>query len=131
RNAFRDLTAGVGDFTAAMAKAFGEELADGRLESIFRGIAEGWRVLGTGASGFAGALVNLSEIAAKYTPRLAHWFVRQANTFDAWLTAISTDKRLDRWMETAIDSMYDLWDVTRGISGVFAGLYTAADAAGS
>lgn len=131
RNAFREVSAGVGEFTAALAKAFGEELANGRLESIFAGIAEGWRILGTGASGFAGALVNLSEIAAKYTPRLAGWFVRQANTFDAWLTAIATDRRLDRWMEQAIDSMYDLWDATRGFAGVLAGIWRAAESAGS
>ena len=131
RNAFRELSQGVGEFSGAMARAFGEELANGRLEGIFAGIAEGWRILGSGASGFAGALVSLSEIAARYTPRLASWFVRQANTFDAWLTAIATDRRLDRWMEDAIDAMYDVWDVTRGISGVFAGIWRAADAAGS
>jgi hypothetical protein len=131
RNSFRQLAQGVGEFTGALAKAFGQELAGGRLEGIFAGIAEGWRVLGSGASGFAGALVSLSEIAAKYTPRLAGWFVRQANTFDAWLTAIATDRRLDRWMETAIDSMYDLWDATRGFAGVLAGIWRAADQAGS
>ncbi|MCJ1709224.1 hypothetical protein [Microbacterium sp. VKM Ac-2923] len=131
RNAFRDLSHGVGEFTGALAKAFGEELGGGRFEAIFGGIAEGWRVLGTGASGFAGAIVSLSEIAAKYTPRLAAWFVRQANTFDAWLEAIAKDGRLGAWMESAIDSMYDLWDATTGIAGVFEGIYTAAAAAGS
>lgn len=131
RVAFHDLSLGIGEFTAAMSKAFGEELANGRLASIFKGIADGWRVLGTGASGFAGALVSLSQIAAQYTPRLAHWFVRQANTFDAWLKAISEDGRLGAWMEDAIDSMYDVWDVTRGVAGVFEGLWKAADAAGS
>lgn len=131
RTAFADLSAGVGDFTAAMSNAFGKELANGRLASIFNGIAEGWRVLATGADGFAGALVSLSNIAARYTPRLASWFVRQANTFDKWLKAISEDGRLGAWMEDAIDSMYDLWDATRGIAGVFAGIWKAAEKAGS
>lgn len=131
KNAFRELSAGVGDFTGAMATAFGSELGNGRFESIFGGIAEGWRILASGAGGFAGAIVSLSEIAAKYTPRLASWFVRQANTFDAWLTAIATDGRLTDWMEGAIDAMYDLWDATKGVSGVFAGLWRAAESAGS
>lgn len=131
RTSFHDLSSGIGEFTGAMSKAFGEELANGRLASIFNGIAEGWRVLGTGASGFAGALVSLSNIAATYTPRLAGWFVRQANTFDTWLKAISEDGRLGSWMETAIDSMYDLWDATTGVAGIFEGLWRAADAAGS
>ena len=131
RNAFRELSMGVGDFTAALANAFGNELGNGRFESIFGGIAEGWRTLASGADGFAGAIVNLSEIAARYTPRLAAWFVRQANTFDAWLTAIATDGRLSDWMEGAIDAMYDLWDATKAVSGVFSGLWRAADAAGS
>lgn len=131
RTSFADLSAGIGDFTAAMSRAFGKELANGRLASIFNGIAEGWRVLGTGADGFAGALVSLSNIAAQYTPRLAAWFVRQANTFDKWLKAISEDGRLGAWMEDAIDSMYDLWDATRGLAGVFAGIWKAAEQAGS
>ena len=131
RNAFRDLSAGIGDFTAAMSDSFAKEFANGRLESIFKGIADGWRVLATGADGFAGAMVSLSNIAATYTPRLAKWFVRQANTFDTWLKAISTDGRLGAWMEDAIDSMYDLWDATRGVAGVFEGLWKAAENAGS
>lgn len=131
RNSFRELSTGVGQFTGALADAFGQELAGGRLESIFSGIAEGWRILSTGAPAFAGAMTSLSQIAAKYTPRLAQWFVRQANTFDTWLEAISTDGRLDSWMEGAIRSMYDLWDATKGIAGVFKGLWRAANAAGS
>lgn len=131
RRAFKEVSLGVGQFTGALADAFGAELANGRLESIFAGIAEGWRVLSTGAPAFAGAMTSLSQIAAKYTPRLAAWFVRQADTFDNWLTAISNDGRLGAWMEQAIDSMYDLWDATTGIAGVFEGLWRAAEAGGS
>ncbi len=131
RNSFRDISEGIGDFTGALSNAFAVELSGGRMESIFRGIADGWRTLATGAPAFAGAMTSLSQIAATYTPRLASWFVRQADTFDNWLTAIATDGRLGDWMETAISSMYDLWDVTRGVAGVFEGLWSAAKAAGS
>ncbi|MFJ4173413.1 hypothetical protein [Microbacterium sp. NPDC089696] len=131
RTSFDELSTGIGQFTGELAKAFGEELGNGGLESIFTGIAEGWRILSTGAPAFAGAMTSLSQVAAKYTPRLATWFVRQANTFDTWLEAVSTDGRLDGWMENAIKSMYDLWDATTGIAGVFKGLWTAADSAGS
>lgn len=131
RNSFRDISEGIGDFTAALSNAFAVELSGGRMESIFKGIADGWRILSTGAPAFAGAMTSLSQIAATYTPRLASWFVRQADTFDNWLNAIASDGRLGEWMETAIDSMYDLWDVTRGVAGVFEGLWKAAEAAGS
>ncbi|RUQ06987.1 hypothetical protein D8M34_05825 [Microbacterium sp. HSID17254] len=131
RTSFHELSTGIGQFTSELAKAFGKELGDGGLERIFSGIAEGWRILSTGAPAFAGAMTSLSQVAAKYTPRLAQWFVRQANTFDHWLEAVSTDGRLDGWMENAIRSMYDLWDATTGIAGVFEGLWRAADSAGS
>ncbi|MBQ9917352.1 MAG: hypothetical protein IJO71_09150 [Microbacterium sp.] len=131
QNAFRELATGVGDFTGALAKAFSNELGNGRFEAIFANVAEGWRILATGADGFAGAITSLSQIAARYTPRLASWFVRQANTFDNWLNSISNDGRLDAWMEQAIDSMYDLWDAVTGVAGVFTGLWRAADQAGS
>lgn len=131
RAAFQNVSVGIGDFTAALANAFGSELAGGRLLSIFDGIAQGWQILATGAPAFAGAMTSLSEIAAKYTPRLATWFVRQADTFDKFLTSIATDGRLESWMESAIDSMYDLWDATTGLAGVFEGLWTAAEAGGS
>src|SRR5690606_924708 len=80
RNSFRELSTGIGEFAGALAEAFGDELGDGGLEAIFAGIAEGWRILATGAPAFAGAMTSLSQVAAKYTPRLATWFVRQANT---------------------------------------------------
>jgi phage-related protein len=131
KTAFGDLSEGVGDFTAALADAFGAELAEGRFESIFKGIADGWRVLAEGADGFAGAIVSLSQVAAKYTPRLARWFVRQADAFDGWLEDVSEDGRLDAWIEGSIDSLYDLWDATTGLAGVFQGLWRAADAAGA
>lgn len=131
QNAFRELASGVGDFTGALAAAFNNELGNGRFEAIFANVAEGWRILATGADGFAGAITSLSQIAARYTPRLASWFVRQANTFDNWLNSISNDGRLDAWMEQAIDSMYDLWDAVTGVAGVFTGLWRAADQAGS
>jgi hypothetical protein len=131
RNSFKELSTGIGQFTGELAKAFGSELGGGNLESIFSGIAEGWRILSTGAPAFAGAMTSLSQVAAKYTPRLAQWFVRQADTFDNWLESVSNDGRLDGWMENAIKSMYDLWDATTGIAGVFEGLWKAADSAGS
>lgn len=131
RTSFKELSTGIGQFTGELAKAFGSELGGGNLEAIFSGIAEGWRILSTGAPAFAGAMTSLSQVAAKYTPRLAQWFVRQANTFDTWLESVSSDGRLDGWMENAIKSMYDLWDATTGIAGVFEGLWKAADSAGS
>lgn len=131
RNSFRELSTGIGQFTGELAKAFGNELSGGNLEAIFSGIAEGWRILSTGAPAFAGAMTSLSQVAAKYTPRLAQWFVRQANVFDHWLESVSSDGRLDGWMNGAIKSMYDLWDATTGIAGVFEGLWRAADGAGS
>lgn len=130
RQAFANVSDGVGFFTGQLAKAFDAELAGGRLLSIFNNIDQGWRILATGAAGFAGAIVNLSEIAARYTPRLAAWFVRQANAFDAWLTQISTDGRLDAWMEGAINAMYDLWRATTNLGGVFKNLWDAANKAG-
>lgn len=131
RNAFTDLSAGMGDFTASLSNELAQDLGNGRLESIFKGIADGWRVLADGADGIAGALVSLSQIGAQYTPRLAAWFTRQANTFSSWLDRISNSGDLDKMMDGAITSMYDLWDATKGVSGVFAGLWKAADKAGA
>lgn len=130
RTAFTNVSVGVGIFAGSMASALDQKLAGGRLLSIFDNITEGWKTLASGADGFAGALVNLSEIAARYTPRLARWFVRQANAFDSWLTQISTDGRLDVWMEGAITAMYDLWRATTNLGGVFKNLWDAANKAG-
>lgn len=131
RTSFDRLARGVGGFTGALADAFGRELADGRLDAIFKDVDLGWRILSVGADGFAGAIVSLSEIAARYTPRLAKWFTRQAAHFDAWLEAIAKDGRLDQWINDGVKSMYQLWDATRGTAGVLRGIWTAADRAGS
>lgn len=122
---------GIGAFTASMAAAFEVKLADGRLDAIFKNIEEGWYILAEGADQFAGAIVSLSEIAARYMPRLATWFTRIADQFDTWLEAVANDGRLDGWIESAITAFYDLGDVLWATIGILEGLWTAAENAGS
>ncbi len=130
RESFADLSRGMGDFTARISEAFERRLDNGELNKIFRGMSDGWRTLAAGADGFAGSIISLSQIAARYTPRIAGWLSKQAQSFSNWMEATATDGRMDAWMERAIDMMEALGDATKSTAGIFSGLYQAADAAG-
>jgi phage-related protein len=130
RVGFSEIARSLGGFSGAMADAFKQELAGGKLVSLFGAIAKSFDILSTGAKAFAGALVSLSAIAAQYVPRLATWFVDIANTFDAWLKATAEDGRMSEWIETAITGIKDLGRVVLGVSGIFSALWKAAEAAG-
>lgn len=121
----------IGRFTAKLMGSFETEFAGGRLEAMFDGLAASWDELAKGTDAFAGAITNLGLVAARYMPRLAEWFVRQADTFDNWLSDVATDGRLDAWIEESIDAFYALWDVMAATTGIFQGIWKAASAAGS
>ena len=131
QNVMRETARATGGFAAEMANALNRHLGNGRLEGIFEGIVESWDILADGADGFAGALVNLSEIGARYMPGLAQWFVDLADDFDAWLTKVSTSDQLDTWISNAVDEMGYLWDAAKNAWGVIEGLYDAANKAGA
>ncbi|MEV8338527.1 hypothetical protein [Leucobacter sp. NPDC077196] len=128
---FEKTSSAIGRFTANLARSFQQEFDNGRLEAMFDGLAASWDVLATGTDAFAGAITNLGLVAARYMPRLASWFVRLADTFDNWLSDVATDGRLDEWIEESIDAFYALWDVAAATTGIFQGLWKAAEAAGS
>lgn len=121
----------IGRFTAKLMGSFETEFAGGRLEAMFDGLAASWDELAKGTDAFAGAITNLGLVAARYMPRLATWFVRQADTFDNWLSDVATDGRLDSWIQDSIDAFYALWDVTTATAGIFEGIWAAAEKAGS
>lgn len=128
---FEKTSRAMGRFTAKLAGSFKREFGGGRLEAMFDGLAEAWDELAAGTDAFAGAITNLGLVAAQYMPRLARWFVRQADTFDNWLSKVSTDGRLTQMIEEAIDAYYALWDVAAATTGILQGLWKAAEAGGS
>lgn len=128
---FEKTAIAMGRFTGKLANSFRKEFAGGRLEAMFDGLVSTWDELSKGTDAFAGAITNLGLVGAKYMPQLTKWFVRQANTFDNWLSDVSTDGRLDDWMKESVKSFYALWDVTAATTGIFQGLWKAAEAAGS
>lgn len=128
---FEKTAVAIGNFTAKLAKSFQEQFAGGRLEAMFTGLAGSWDELSKGTDAFARAITNLGLVAAQYMPRLAEWFVRQADTFDNWLADVAADGRLSGWIEDSIQAYYALWDVMAATQGIFSGLWKAAEAGGS
>lgn len=131
RTAFEGVSGALGRFTGAFANSFEKQLAGGRLESLFAGISKSFDILSTGTDAFAGAIVSLSAVAAKYVPRLAQWFVDLSIRFDNWLAGVANDGRLDAWMERGIKAVNDLGRAIGGIAEQFYYLWKAAEAGGS
>lgn len=131
RTSFEGVSGALGRFTGAFANAFEKQLAGGKLNALFEGISKSFDILSTGTDAFAGALVSLSAVAAKYVPRLAQWFVDLSIRFDTWLKGVAEDGRLDAWMERGIKAVGDLGRAIGGIAEQFYYLWKAAEAGGS
>lgn len=128
---FERTSRAIGRFTAGLAGSLEQAFGGGRLEAMFERLAQSWDIMATGTDAFAGAITNLGLVASRYMPRLAQWFVDLSITFDNWLSAVSTDGRLDDWINESIDAFYALWDVLAATTGIFQGIWKAAEAAGS
>jgi len=131
RNSFSATSTAIGRFVGNFAKSFSAAFSNGRLESIFAGLADSFSILSAGTDAFAGAIASLGQVAALYMPRMARWFTLLSIDFDNWLTQVSSDGRLVEWMEGAIDAIQDVWDVAAATTSILTGLWRAAETAGS
>lgn len=130
QRSFAETAETMGHFTATFADAFREELMGGRLEAMFSGLTGFWQELERGADAFAGAIVNLGLVGSRWMPRLGAWITDLSIRFDNWLSDVSTDGRLDGWIEQSINEFYALWDVLAATQGIWAGFWWAAESAG-
>ncbi|TAJ48864.1 MAG: hypothetical protein EPO52_05700 [Herbiconiux sp.] len=131
RASFDRTATAVGSFVGSLARSFDTSFSGGRLEAIFAGLADSLDILASGSDGFAGAITSLGMVGARYMPRLAKWFVDLANRFDKWLAKVANDGRLDKWMDKAVKAIYDVWDALTATGRIFAGIWKAAENAGS
>lgn len=130
RASFGATSTAIGGFVGDLASSFDREFAGGRFEAAFAGLPATFKELSRGTDAFAGAIVSLGLVAARYVPRLARWFVDLSIRFDTFLKQTAEDGRLDEWIEGAIKAMNDLWRATAATGSALAGLWRAAEAAG-
>ncbi len=102
----------------------------GRLEGMFNNLNRSIEIAAGGTDSLAGAIATLGTTGSNYLPRLAQWFVRISDQFNAWLQAAAADGRLKEWIEAGIQALSDLGNVLRGVGRIFYGIASAAQEAG-
>lgn len=76
------------------------------------------------------AFTILGTTGSEYLPRLASWFADISLQFRNFIVEAEESGALKEWIETGIQALKDLGRIIAETSGIFYGLYTAAEAAG-
>lgn len=119
----------LGGFFAGLATAF-TGVFDGALAGMFADLSTSITIATGATAALANIIRTLGETGAGYLPDLARWFVTIATDFNTWLSAAAADGRLTGWIDTAVIALRDLGTVLASLGSIFAGVATAATAAG-
>jgi hypothetical protein len=120
----------LGNWTASLASGFQKALGGGRIDYLFGKLNESIDTAAGGTGAFASALVLLSEIGINNLPRLASWVSKITTSFDLFVQRIASDGTLQTWIDNGVDGAKDLGRALKGVGGILAGVYKAAEASG-
>lgn len=119
----------IGDFWGGLAKSLAKPFK-AELPVMFKNLETSIIETTKHTDSFAGIITKLGKTGSEYLPRLAKFVGQIADGFDKWLNDTLGDGRLKAFIETGIQAMKDLGNVTKSLFGIFAGLGRAAKQAG-
>lgn len=124
------VSASLGNWAASLAAGLQSAFGGGRLDSMFARLVESIDISSAGTRAFANAIANLGTVGANNLPRLASWFSDLVTRFDTFVGAAAADGRLQGWIDAGVIAAQDLGRALSGITGIFNGVYKAAEASG-
>ncbi len=114
---------GVGDLGSAMMRAFTKALDDGKLAKFFANLKSGLDRSSPGFAAITGALVGIATEASRLFPKMGDWISDLGRRFQSWVS--HTD--IAKIVHTAAVEFGNLWQATKNLGGVIAGIFAAMD----
>ncbi|NQX35470.1 hypothetical protein [Herbiconiux sp. VKM Ac-2851] len=130
QDGFSAVANSLGEYTARLASSFDSAFGNGRLAGMFGNLAQSVDIAAKGTDGFASSIAILGTLGASYLPRMAEFMVRIGDSFNAFISAAEADGRLTAWVDAGISALGQLGTAIGAIASIFAGINTAALAAG-
>lgn len=116
-------------FFSNLSTSFTKELKGGAIMRMFASLNKSI----VNFSGHTDAIASLvrifAELGTRQLPKLANWFGKVLDNFNAFMSAAEKTGRLDDWIATATHQLGALGRVIANTGKIFYGLATAADAA--
>ena len=128
-NGFQKASTQIGGYFGNLATALKTSL-DSELKGMFAGLSKSIKIAGTGTKSLASLITDLGKTGAGYLPRLAQWFVDITDKFSNFIHKASTDGRLKKWIDNAIEALNNLGRVVKNLYTTFSALGKAATLAG-
>lgn len=126
---FAQVATQLGGFFAGVATGVRGVLSS-KLDQMFTDLSASITIATQGTQAMVGIITTLGSVGAGYLPRLAAWFVKIANQFDAFLNKAAASGELQEWIDTGITALKDLGRALKGVGSLFASLSRAATIAG-
>ena len=79
----------------------------------------------------AEAFKTLAVIGSQFFPQIADTIVRIANAFNQWVQGAAATGTLQTWIQTALNSFSQLWDIIRNLGTAFSNINALAGGPGS
>lgn len=112
-------------------KSFAQEIGSGNstslMDSIFGNTDVGLQRLSVGMKPFVDGIMRLTKESSDFLPRLGDAGAKVATRFDNWVTAISNDGRLDRWIDRGLDGMTNLGNTLVNLGSALSTMSEAFD----
>lgn len=118
-----------GDFFGSLAKGFEKQVVPD-LEPMFDNLAKAIHVAADHTESMAQIIGILGKTGSQYLPILAQNFGKVTDKFANFLEQASKTGELKQWIDQAIQSIKELWNVATGAASILSGLSKAALAAG-
>jgi phage-related protein len=120
----------LGILVGKLATAFKNIPAD-KITAMFDRMNRAIDILGNAMAPLVRAFTTLGDVGSKYFERFSTWIVKLSDQFDKFIQKSAANGNLDKWINNAIKGFKNLARIVDGTMGIFNGLQSAAEAAGT
>lgn len=112
-----------------LANELGSKNSVSLMERVFGNTDVGLQRLSVGIRPFVDGMLKLTKESSDFLPRLGEAGAKVAQRFNNWVYAISSDGRLDRWIDRGLDGFTSLGNTIANLGGALSTMTEAFDSA--
>ncbi|WP_243063183.1 hypothetical protein [Humibacter sp. RRB41] len=121
----------LGTWAGSVASSFQKAFGGGVLQGLMTQLSQAITNSTAGTDAFAQSIATLGQFGGQYLPAIGTWFSTIATQFNGWLAQVASNGTLQAWVSTAMTVLGQLGSIISNTIGIFGGLFSAAENAGS
>jgi len=113
----------------SFATEIGSKNSTSLMDKIFGNTSVGVNKLSVGMKPFVDGILRLVKESSDFLPRLGDAGAKVGKRFDDWVTKISQDGRLDKWIDRGLDAFTSLGNIVVNVGSMLSSMSGAFDSA--